>query len=236
MKIIAQKMGQGGPKPTDDIREYEFAKNQGFEGSLQDWIVGQRKAGADSSTTNIDLGGSAFAKEFGKQNAQNFFERKQGATDAVASLKSTTQARQLLDSGVITGAGAEWIVSAGKALQRIGFNVSVDPIANTEAFAAVRAQEVGRIIKLFGAGTGLSDADREFAEKAAAGKVTMTEQSLRRILDINEKASRNIIELYNKDASMIDPELSPYPLTVESPSDAPAAPAQGGVVDYRDYF
>ena len=37
---------QAQPAPTDDMREYELAKSQGYEGSLQDWILGQRKAGA----------------------------------------------------------------------------------------------------------------------------------------------------------------------------------------------
>jgi hypothetical protein len=40
-------------KPTDDMREYEFARSHGFEGSFQDWMVSNRKAGA----TNINMPG-----------------------------------------------------------------------------------------------------------------------------------------------------------------------------------
>jgi hypothetical protein len=216
-----QPLYQAPPKPNeppDKVQQYQFYVKQETDAgrppkSFEEWSTTQSKAGA----TNIDLGDSSFAKEFGKQNAQNFFERRQGAVDAVASLKSSDEARKLLDSGVITGAGADWIVGAGKALQTMGFNVAEDPIANTEAFAATRAQEVGRIIKLFGAGTGLSDADREFAAKAAAGQITLNEKSIRRILDINDIAAKNVIELFNKDAGQIDPKLSPYPLQVEMP-------------------
>jgi hypothetical protein len=43
-------------KPTDDIREYEFARGQGFQGSLQDWITSGRKAGA----TNVTVGGGKY--------------------------------------------------------------------------------------------------------------------------------------------------------------------------------
>ena len=39
--------------PTDDMREFEYAKSQGFAGTLQDWIIGQRKAGAASNTVNV---------------------------------------------------------------------------------------------------------------------------------------------------------------------------------------
>lgn len=40
------------PKPTDDMREYDAARQQGFTGTLQDWITSNRKAGA----TNVNIG------------------------------------------------------------------------------------------------------------------------------------------------------------------------------------
>lgn len=181
------------------------------DGSIKQIGGGGVKVNIDNRTT------PAFDKKFSEQNAEAFFERRKGALDAAASLKSTAEARQLLDSGVITGTGAEFLVGIGKALQQVGFNVNDDALANTEAFVGTRAQEVGRIIKLFGAGTGLSDADREFATKAAAGKITLTEKSIRRILDINERASRNVIALFNKDAERIPEGLSPFPVQVEVP-------------------
>lgn len=193
--------------------------------------------GGVSVTTNVgDEAGTAFEKEFGKQGASQFFERRQGALDAVQSLTASQEARDLLKSGVITGFGADWVTSFGSALQRLGFNEG-DAVANTQAFVATRAQEVGRIIKLFGAGTGLSDADRQFATKAAAGDITLNEQAIKRILDINERASRNVIDLYNKDASQIDPSLSPFDLTVEAPAEY-APPTDGEVpegVDPEDW-
>lgn len=167
---------------------------------------------------SVDTSEESFAKEFGKVNAIQFFERRKSAQDAVVSLQGNTEARKLLDSGVITGKGAEFITGFNNFLiERLGFNVSKDEVANTEAFLAAQAKQVAGIIKAFGAGTGLSDADREFAEKAAGGKITMTEQSIRRILAINDRASRNVITLFNKEAKEIDPELSPFPLGVELP-------------------
>lgn len=34
-------------KPTDDVREYEYAKQQGFKGSLEDWIARKRYGGGE---------------------------------------------------------------------------------------------------------------------------------------------------------------------------------------------
>lgn len=176
-----------------------------------------RKAGSPQTTVLNDLRAqNEFAKIFGRKNAETFFERREGAIKAQTSLKSNKEALALLDRGVTTGFGADFRVGFGKALQLAGFSESEDEIANTEAFAASRAREVGTIIELFGAGTGLSDADREFATKAAAGDISMTEKSMRRILEINERASRNIIKLFNKDAEQIPSTLSPFPLTIDT--------------------
>jgi len=47
------------------------------------------------------------------------------------------------------------------------FSANELAVINTQEYDAVGAQMVGKIIKLFGAGTGLSDADREFAQFAS---------------------------------------------------------------------
>jgi len=173
---------------------------------------------APRTQVNVNTADGSFNREFGKVNAQEFFKRRQSAMDAAASMEGITEAKNLLDSGVITGFGAEYKVGLGKALQEVGFNVAEDAVANSEAFIAAQAKQVANIIKAFGAGTGLSDADREFAEKAAGGKITMTEKSIRRILDINDRGSRNVLKRFNKEASMIDETMSPFPLGVDTPT------------------
>lgn len=206
------------PDMTDDMREFNYARANGFNGSLLDWLTAQRRAGASSTNVNVDTAGNSFAKGLGQGLSDEFLERRAAANEAVQSLASIGEARRLLDAGMITGFGANFKVGLGKALQQAGFNYATDEVANTEAFVAAQAKEVGRIISLFGAGTGLSDKDREFAMQAAAGNIEMTEATIRRILDINERASRNVIQLYNEDASRIPPGMSPYPLTVDAPA------------------
>jgi hypothetical protein len=83
------------------------------------------------------------------------------------------------------------------------------------------AQNVGKIIKQFGAGTGLSDADRQYAEKMAGGKITLDVKALNKILDINERAARNVITRHNKDVAGIKTNI---PLTVEMPAKRTAPP------------
>ncbi len=170
-------------------------------------------------TTSISLGTpeGSFAKEFGKVNAQQFLERRKAAQDAAVSLAGNVEAIKLMDEGLITGFGAEFKLGLGKALQQAGIHFADDDIANTEAFVASTAKQVAAIIKAFGAGTGLSDADREFATKAAGGNISFNEKSIRRILDINDRASRGVIKRFNKAAESVPEDFSPFPLRIDLP-------------------
>lgn len=176
------------------------------------------RAGATNVTTNIAGADKKFGEEFGKLNAKEFFDRRKMAQDAAQSLRSVSEARTLL-KGAYTGAGADFIANFGSLLKnRLGIDYGQgDAVANTQAFGAAMATQVATIIKNFGAGTGLSDADREFARRAAAGDVNMDRGAINRVLTINEKASRNVINMFNKEAATIPSEMSPFPLAIELP-------------------
>ena len=158
--------------------------------------------------------GKTFGKEMGQTGAEAVMGRRQDALDSRKTMFSNMEARRLLDSGMITGFGAEYITGLNKILNQLGFKESEDAVANTEAYVALRAQEVGRIIKLFGAGTGLSDADREYAEKAAAGKITLNEESLRRIIEISDKVSYRTIHRFGEELKKIPQGAMPYDLSI----------------------
>jgi hypothetical protein len=124
---------------------------------------------------------------------------------------------------MITGAGAEFLVNLNQALKTVGIDSGyADAAANSQAFAANMANNVGRLIKQFGAGTGLSNADREYAEKMAGSKITLDAKAINRILDINERAARNVIARHNRDVKGIKTNI---PLTVEEPPPRPDASA-----------
>lgn len=49
-----QRTAQKGPNPTDDMREYDIARQQGFDGSFMDYMVKMKEAGRQQ--VNIDTG------------------------------------------------------------------------------------------------------------------------------------------------------------------------------------
>jgi hypothetical protein len=221
------------PAPIKVANEYKKAREAGdtnrmneilmFAKALPDksmQITGQgtyqNAPGVVPATQQMETG-KGLAKKIGEKSGEVIVEKRQKAQDAALTLTSNQEARKLLDSGVITGTGANYIKGFGKALNQIGFNVSKDEIANTEAFVAQRALEVGRLITMFGAGTGLSDADRDYANKAAAGDITMTEESIRKILDISDTAARNSISNYSAEIENIPQEAMPFNLGITDP-------------------
>lgn len=123
----------------------------------------------------------------------------------------------------------------------LGIDASDPALQNTEAYIALAAPRVADIIQAFGAGTGLSDADREFAAKAAAGDISMTPQSLQRILKILKKASENKLSMYNDTVAAmqkegLNPAANGFVLprrTTRTPvaAPSPAAPLPPGFVE-----
>jgi hypothetical protein len=179
---------------------------------------------APRAITNVNLPPqqNAFEGELGKGQAKSIIDNRAAAQDAAAIIDTVTIGRDILKGGVITGAGADFLVNFNQALKTAGIDFGyADAAANSQAYAANMAQNVGKIIKQFGAGTGLSDADRQYAEKMAGGKITLDAKALNKILDINERAARNVITRHNKDVEGIKTNI---PLKVEMPAKRAEAP------------
>lgn len=160
--------------------------------------LGLRKAPNRQQVENIANYTSELLAEAG---VKHFQELHKSTSQTIATLNNIEEVLPLTDE-MITGATAqpELFVRRIKSemSEFLGIDATDPALQNTEAYIALAAPRVAEIIKNFGAGTGLSDADREFANKAAAGDIAMTAASLQRILKILKKAGENKIALYNK--------------------------------------
>jgi hypothetical protein len=178
------------------------------------------------SVTNIDMKGEgAFAGELGKLEAADVMKGRAAAEDARSILDTINTGRALLDKGVISGFGADFKLGFAKAAKELGASGFDGKIENTESYASNMAQNVGKLIKQFGAGTGLSDTDRKFAEQMAGGQISLDEKSMRKILDISDRAARNVILAHNKRVEGVQSKTG---LTVEMPPTTAAAVNSAG--------
>lgn len=137
MRKLGQSMAQtmiasqlAGDKPTDEIREYQFAqKNPGFV----DYKTNLKKAGA----TNVSVdtkGENSFATEAGKSQAKRFDElagEGQKARQMVSDIDTLTE----LGKNIGTGKGAEITARIGPWAESIG--VPIKGLSDIQAFEAI---------------------------------------------------------------------------------------------------
>jgi hypothetical protein len=206
-------------EPTPAIKEFRFGQKVPEFTQYQ-----MDKARAGSSQVVLPAQEKAFEAELGKGQADRILKSKEGAESAAAILQTNQVGRDILKSGAITGAGADFFVGLNQALKTAGIDFGfADAAANSQAYAAAMGQNTAQLIKQFGAGTGLSDADREYATKIAGGSINLDEKAIRKILDINDRAARNVINRHNQSVEGIKTNI---PLKVSAtPTVAPPAGA-----------
>lgn len=92
----------GKPKPatpTDDMREYEYAKSQGYQGTFQDFMVEMRRAGAANQTVtvggenNVPANDAALRKKLGEKEGEVWASYLEAGSVSAG----TVQDMQLLD-------------------------------------------------------------------------------------------------------------------------------------------
>lgn len=176
-----------------------------------------RLAGAGAARTNITNvlpGQERFANTLAEGAAKSLDTLRTGAQSASRSIQTIDRLRPLLnDPKFISGTWANARIAIARALGQ--------DVAATEAYFAGIAGEVAERIKAFGAGTGLSDKDREFAQQWAGGKPDLSTAGIKRILSINENSSRALIGSYNAErerlAKDVDPSVNKYFPSIEEP-------------------
>jgi hypothetical protein len=97
--------------------------------------------------------------------------------------------------GVITGQLAKPELFLKAVAADLGMNFP--DVATTQEYMATAGRQVGSIIRLFGAGTGLSDADRQYAERIAGGDINVPIDALKRIVRAAKESSLGQINRYN---------------------------------------
>jgi hypothetical protein len=136
---------------------------------------------------NVNTGGGSE-----KQIFDAIKESADIARSAVSGLNALQEAERALAGGAITGFGADTRLSAAKLGALLGVT---DPsvIQNTETFRSAIAPQVAAMMRATVGSAQLSNADREFAEKAAGGAISLDEGTIARLLEIMTRASNAVV-------------------------------------------
>jgi hypothetical protein len=156
----------------------------------------ERRARAGAPTTIIDPTSKKFRESLGERVAARLDNRYETAEAASRSIDTNARLRPLIDDPrFISGTFGEARTAVARA---VGIDVSA-----TEAFIAGMAEQVAARIRAFGAGTGLSNADRDYALKWAGGSPDLTTAGIARIMRINDATSDAVITAYNRERNFL---------------------------------
>lgn len=164
---LKERLDQG--KPTDAMRGYLFARQQGYAGTFMDYQQELRRAGA--TNVNVGKGETKYDEEMGKQFAQLNKEIIDGAADGRRKVAVLSRMEGILsDPNVYTGAGANLVLQAKRMAKAMGFDVG--DLSGPEAINAISNQFALELRNPSG-GAGmpgaLSDKDREFLQQSVPG-------------------------------------------------------------------
>jgi hypothetical protein len=216
------------PETSPDLQAYNYAtKNNGYTGTFLDFKKDIAQAGSTkiSTTNNVSTGGGGSDKQI----FDSVDESAKLARAAATGLTGLREARNALNSGIISGAGANQVLGLQKIAAAFG---AVDPssIQNTETFRAAIAPQVAATLKATVGTANISNSDREFAEKAAGGNITLDSGSIARLLNIMERAGTAVVDTHNKRLDDIypnDPKFKRERALFRVNALSPSQPQQG---------
>lgn len=192
------------PEETETIFR-EATMNSTDQQAYRRYVEQQRAAGVpeDQIIDSLDFkmtygAGNSFSTTIGEGEGKRLMEYATKAQAAVPALRSIEQAYDLIDVGLVAGAGAEQRLALTRALDLMLGREHDAKSAATDAYMAASGVRVAEQITSFGAGTGLSDADRDFARLITAGKIEMTPQALRMALEILARGKLGEVAKYNQ--------------------------------------
>lgn len=168
------------PKSTDDQREYNMARGQGFKGTFMDYQVALKRAGAQQ--TNIDLKQEgAYDKEMGGLLAKEHVGFMKEGTKAQQDIADLEVMRRSMDNpNVYMGTGGNQVQAVKKAAQTL-FGVDVQGVPDGEIIQKTSAKAaLGLKDNLPGP---MSDSDRKFLMELPAS-LSSTPEGARRVVSL----------------------------------------------------
>ena len=168
--------------------------------------LGLRKAPPE--VQKIENIGSTMAEKIMGEGVANLSSGRDAANKAVTSIESIDTSLDNIDN-MFTGYGATFRMDVSRAARVAGIDISdVNQIENTEEYASLAGARVADYITNLGSGTGLSDADRTFAEKVVAGNIDMSPETMRRLLITIRKQNVRTINQYNTLRGTVEDKLT----------------------------
>ena len=217
-EIIAGEKGKLEPFLLDGkvvhARVNDFGVPKVYDDEQGRWVIASDLGliEAPPQVQKVENIATGMADELSKIGAKNFAEAYEGAKKSAAALSTINRSLPKLDD-MFTGAGAGVKLNIVRYAKTLGvpeeYRVEPNTVANTENYIADSGQRVADYITNLGAGTGLSDEDRRYAEKIVGGNIAVDKVALKRLLGTLKKYAEYNIKQYKNTREAIKVELGP---------------------------
>lgn len=185
--------GLGKADTTDEIKEYNLAKQQGFQGSFFDFKTNLKRAGATRVNNVINSGERAYDTKVGGDYGQTFVDLQKAGRGSVGQMATLDTLEKLTeDPNFYSGPGAEkFALPLKQAISRLGGDPNTaQPM---ETFRALSSKSV--LDTMGGSlGTGFSNADRDFVVSQVPN-LGNTPEGNRSLIQIQKKVAKRTQEI-----------------------------------------
>jgi len=191
---------QEGMKLTDDMREYQMARAQGYQGSFMDYMRDVKSAGAQKIVLPSQVGQTEYERTAGKakfESQQAAYNAAQQAQDNLAKVYETAS---VIESGQpFTGALAEAQLNIARIKQAVDQRDD-KRISDTEVLNALLGSDVFSMLGQLGVGArGLdTPAEREFLREVITGTISLNRETLKRMTEIRANVMERAIDRFNQ--------------------------------------
>ena len=203
-KIVAS----GADKTSSDYKDYLLASKDPlnpFKGSFVDYQTMNNRSKAPSVNVNT---ANKFATGFASKASEGAYNMAEQAYAAPQVIENAKRTIELVNSGAMTGTGADIALQAAKVFNVLGAN-NQDTITKTEQLFSNRGKAMLGSIKASGlAGSqGLTEGERKFLTQAEGGAITLDKDTLKAMAGLEIKLAVQAQKRWNTQANKMDKEV-----------------------------
>jgi hypothetical protein len=202
-------------KPPAAIQEYQFAQQQGYKGTFDQWDKDRKKAGASSVSVSVSAEKNLL-NDLAGGLGKSMVSAKEGAQAALGTINTVNRLNDALDSGkTMAGPGTtfrQFGLQVGNLLGVSGKDANEKMLNTRQAIQSLAQLELDAAQQMKGQGQ-ITEAERAIIRRAASGDIDgMTTGELRLLGGVLDRTARFKIRGYNQQVAPLKKNPNAAPL------------------------
>lgn len=218
-KLEVWQDAQGNVRPVN-VNDFGLVFDDQINKYVRASELGLVQKAPDIVKQIVDTSQQVGREKMAEANVNDFVKLHEKATNARDQIEILDRQVARLEGGMPTGL----LATTELTLRRVGelLGMPYDPeVTKAQNYISEASKIVAEQIKDFGSGTGLSDADREYAKIGAGADIGQQAEALINLLNIRRTAMSRTVELYNNVRAATAKEMGAQNMTVYLPITMP---------------